>query len=68
MTRVQKRNVGDGQTKLCFSNEKKVIFGIDTIFFFKARKPNKRGVTWRKFSDQKFWVLGRLVQSQFASL
>ena len=29
------------------------------LFFFKAKKPNKRGVTWRKFSDQKFWV-GRL--------
>ena len=30
------------------------------LFFFKAKIPNKRGVTWRKFSDQKFWV-GRLV-------
>ena len=42
MTRVQKSNVGDGQKKLCFSNEKKVIFGSDTILFQGQKTKQKR--------------------------
>ena len=35
---------------------KKRSFLVVILFCFKAKKPNKRGVTWRKFSDQKFWI------------
>ena len=42
MTRVQKSNVGDGQKKLCFSNEKKVIFGTSDTILFQGQKTKQK--------------------------